>query len=459
MQPDLSQIIVQSFTEIAKEKGMDRETLLEILEDVFRSMIRKKYESDEAFSVILNPDRGEIQILHVREVVPAEELTDPVAEISLEDAKEQDPDLDLYDEYAQEVSIESFGRRAVTMAKQQLSQRIREIEKENIFDEYSDRIGEIILGDVYQVRHNFDILVNHNGVELYLPKSEQIDKDRYRKGDSIRAVVTEVKRFNGTPSVVISRTSPMFLERLFENEIPEVFDGVIEIMRIAREPGNRSKVAVLSHDERIDPVGACVGMKGVRIHSVVRELQNENIDVINYTSDKIEFIKRALQPANVLNVELNEDGSFAKVLVPADEVSKAIGKSGVNIRLATRLTECEIDVYREVEEETDDIDIMEFVEDFGSEMIEELRQIGLDTARAVLDLDADEIVARTELRITKELAQNILSVIAFEFEDEDESTKSRDVEKSTEVADVEVINPKDSIEPEVSNETAETDEA
>ncbi|MDA0671616.1 MAG: transcription termination factor NusA [Bacteroidetes bacterium] len=458
MQPDLSQIIVQSFTEIAKEKGMDRETLLEILEDVFRSMIRKKYESDEAFSVILNPDRGEIQILHVREVVPAEELTDPLAEISLEDAKEQDPDLELYDEYAQEVSIESFGRRAVTMAKQQLSQRIREIEKENIFDEYSDRIGEIILGDVYQVRHNFDILVNHNGVELYLPKSEQIDKDRYRKGDSIRAVVTEVKRFNGTPSVVISRTSPMFLERLFENEIPEVFDGVIEIMRIAREPGSRSKVAVLSHDERIDPVGACVGMKGVRIHSVVRELQNENIDVINYTSDKIEFIKRALQPANVLNVELNEDGTFAKVLVPADEVSKAIGKNGVNIRLATRLTECEIDVYREVEEETDDIDIMEFVEDFGSEVIEELRQIGLDTARAVMDLDADEIVARTDARVTKELAENILSVIAFEFEEEDEAAKTED---STEESVAPAATQEATVTDEIveAENTAETDEA
>jgi N utilization substance protein A len=420
MQTDLSKVIIQSFAEIAKEKGIDKELLLSILEDVFRTMIRKKYESDSAFEVILNPDRGEIQILHVREVVPAEELSDPVSEISLEDAQKLDPDLELFDEYAQEIRIEDFGRRAVTMARQQLAQRIREIEKDNIFEDYSERIGDIILGDVYQVRQNYDILVNHNGVELYLPKDQQIYKDRYRKGDPIRAVVTEVKRLNGNPSVIISRTSPLFLERLFENEIPEVFDGVIEIKRVAREPGDRSKVAVLSHDERVDPVGACVGMKGVRIHSIVRELQNENIDVINFTNDKVEFIKRALQPASVLKVELNETGDFAKVLVPADEVSKAIGKGGVNIRLATRLTGCEIDVYREVEEETDDIELSEFVEDFGEDVISTLRIIGCDTARAVLKLNKEEIVTRTDGKISEQLAAQIIDVIAFEFEEEED---------------------------------------
>lgn len=420
-QPDLSKLIIQSFAEIAKEKGIDKDLLLSILEDVFRTMIRKNFESDEAFEVILNPDRGEIQILHIREVVPAEELSDPVSEISLEDAKKLDPDLELYDEYAQEINIEDFGRRAVTMARQQLAQRIREIEKDNIFEEYSERVGEIILGDVYQVRQNNDILVNHNGVELLLPRQEQIYKDRYRKGDPIRAVVTEVKRFNGNPTVIISRTSPIFLERLFENEIPEVFDGIIEIKKIAREPGDRSKVAVISHDERIDPVGACVGMKGVRIHSIVRELQNENIDVINYTVDKVEFIKRALQPADVLNVELNDEKTFAKVLVPADEVSKAIGKGGMNIRLASRLVECEIDVYREVDEmEGDDIDLKEFTEDFGPDIIAVLHEIGCDTARAVLELTADDIVSRTEERISKEDAQKILQVISFEFEEDED---------------------------------------
>ncbi len=420
MQTDLSKVIIQSFAEIAKEKGIDKELLLSILEDVFRTMIRKKYESDSAFEVILNPDRGEIQILHVREVVPADELSDPVSEISLEDAQKLDPDLELFDEYAQEIQIEDFGRRAVTMARQQLAQRIREIEKDNIFEDYSERIGDIILGDVYQVRQNYDILVNHNGVELLMPKDQQIYKDRYRKGDPIRAVVTEVKRQNGNPTVIISRTSPLFLERLFENEIPEVFDGIIEIKRVAREPGDRSKVAVVSHDERVDPVGACVGMKGVRIHSIVRELQNENIDVINFTMDKVEFIKRALQPASVLKVELNESGDFAKVLVPADEVSKAIGKGGVNIRLATRLTGCEIDVYREVEEEADDIELAEFAEDFGDDVIAILREIGCDTARSVLDLSKEEIVTRTEGRIDADLAKKIIEVIAFEFEEDED---------------------------------------
>ncbi|MDZ7719534.1 MAG: transcription termination factor NusA [Balneolaceae bacterium] len=419
MQDDISKLIIQSFAEIAKDKGIDKDLLLSILEDVFRTMIRKKYESDEAFEVILNADRGEIQILHIREVVPEDELTDEVTEIALEEAQKHDPDLELYDEYAQEISIQDFGRRAVTMARQQLAQRIREIEKDNIFEDYSDRIGEIVLGDVYQVRNNKDILVNHNGVELLLPKNEQIYKDRFHKGDTIRAVVVEVKRYSGNPTVIISRTSPLFLERLFENEIPEVFDGIIELRRIAREPGDRSKVAVISHDERVDPVGACVGMKGIRIHAVVRELQNENIDVINYSDDKIEFIKRALQPAKVLKVELNEDGSRASVLVPADEVSKAIGKGGVNIRLASKLVDAEIDVFREVEEE-DDIDIAEFEIDFGAETIDVLREIGCDSARAVLELNEEELVRRTEGQITEEEAERIIDIIAYEFEDEED---------------------------------------
>ena len=418
MQNELSKQIISSFAEIAHEKGIDRDMLLSILEDVFRTMIRKKYESDDAFEVILNADRGEIQILHVQEVVPADELTDEVAEITLEDAQKVDPDIELYDELAQEIQITDFGRRAVTMARQQLAQRIREIEKDNIYEDYTDRVGEIILGDVYQVRHNKDILVNHNGVELLLPKSEQIYKDRYRKGDTIRAVVTEVRMRNGNPTVIISRTSELFLERLFENEIPEVFDGIIELVRIARSPGDRSKVAVLSHDERVDPVGACVGMKGIRIHAIVRELQNENIDVINFTPDNIEFIKRALQPAEVLKVELDEENKHANVLVPADEVSKAIGKGGVNIRLASKLAGVEIDVYREVEAE-DDIDIDEFEIDFGPEVIEMLHEIGCDTARAVLELNAEELVSRTNEEIDPELAEKIMSVIAYEFEDED----------------------------------------
>lgn len=417
MQTDLSKQIIQSFAEIAKDKGMDKDLLLTILEDVFRTMIRKKYGSDDAFEVILNADRGDIQILHIREIVPEEELTDEVNEITLEEAQKIDSDYELYDEHAEELSIQDFGRRAVMMARQQLAQRIREIEKDNIFEEYSERIGDIVLGDVYQIR-NREMLVNHNGVELVMPKSEQIKKDYYHKGDTIRAVVTEVKRYHGNPTVIISRTSPVFLERLFENEIPEVYDGIIELKEIAREPGDRSKVAVLSHDERVDPVGACVGMKGIRIHAIVRELGNENIDVINYTDDKFEFIKRALQPAKVLSVELDESQEHAKVLVPGDEVSKAIGKGGVNIRLASKLAGCEIDVYREVEEE-DDIDLKEFEIDFGPEVIEQLHEIGCDTARQVLELDEEEIVRRTEGNIDEDEAERIIDIIAYEFEDEE----------------------------------------
>ncbi len=418
MQTDLSKQLVQSFAEIAKDKDMDKDLLLSILEDVFRTLIRKKYGSDDAFEVILNADRGDVQLLHIREIVPEEELTDPVHEITIEEAQKIDPGYELYDEHAEELSIRDFGRRAVSMARQQLKQRIREIEKENVFEEYSDRIGDVILGDVYQIR-NYEMLVNHNGVELVMPRDEQIKKDRYHKGDTIRAVVSEVKRHHGNPTVIISRTSPLFLERLFENEIPEVYDGIIELKEIAREPGDRSKVAVISHDERVDPVGACVGMKGIRIHAIVRELSNENIDVINYTDDKHQFIKRALQPAEVLSVELSEDETLAKVLVPADEVSKAIGRGGVNIRLATKLTHCEIDVYREVEEE-DDIDLDEFEIDFGPEVIEELHQIGCDTARQVLELDKEELVRRTDGNIDEEEAERIIDIIAYEFEDEEE---------------------------------------
>jgi transcription termination/antitermination protein NusA len=416
MQNDISKLIIQSFSEIAKEKGIDRDMLLTILEDVFRSMIRKKYESDDSFEVILNPDRGEIQMLHVREVVPDTEITNPVNEIGLTEARKFDPDLDLYDEFAQEIHIEDFGRRSVMMARQTLAQRIREIEKDNVFEDYSDRVGEIILGDVYQVRTK-DILVNHNSVELILPKSQQIYKDRYRKGDTIRAVVIEVKRENGNPAVIISRTSPLFLERLFENEIPEVFDGIIEIIKSVREPGDRSKVAVVSHDERVDAVGACVGMKGIRIHSIVRELCNENIDVINFSKDKKEFIRRALQPADVLSVDLTPDEKHAKVVVPADQVSKAIGRGGVNIRLASMLTECEIDVYREIDEE-DDIDIMEFTEDFGEEITQLIYNMGCDTARDVLQLGTVELVRRSEGKIDEKAAEKIIKTIEVEFEDD-----------------------------------------
>jgi transcription termination/antitermination protein NusA len=417
MQTDISKLIIHSFAEIAKDKGIDRDMLLSILEDVFKSMIRKKYGSDDSFSVILNPDRGEIQMMHIREVVPDNEITNPVTEIGITEAKKFDPDLELYDEFAQEIHIEDFGRRSVMMARQTLAQRIREIEKDNVFEDYSERIGEIVLGDIYQVRAR-DTLINHNGTELIMPNSQKIPKDRFRKGDTIRAVVAEVKRDNGNLAIIVSRTSPLFLERMFENEIPEVYDGIIEIVKVVREPGERSKVAVISNDERVDAVGACVGMKGIRIHSIVRELCNENIDVINYSKDKKEFIKRSLQPAKVLSVDLDPSGKHAKVVVPAEQVSKAIGKGGVNIRLASALTECEIDVYRELDYD-DDIEISEFAEDFGEEIIDVLYKMGFDTARAVLELEADEIAKRSGGKIDAKLAGRILQTIEEEFEEDE----------------------------------------
>ncbi|MCC5933059.1 MAG: transcription termination factor NusA [Candidatus Cyclonatronum sp.] len=412
-----SKLIIQYFAEIAREKNIGKDMLMTILEDVFRSMIRRKYGSDEAFEIILNPDRGDIQMFHTREVVPDDELTNDVTEIKYSEAIRLDPDLELFDEYAQEIFITDFGRRSVLTARQTLAQRIREIEKEKLFQEYTERIGEIVLGDVYQIRAR-DMLINHNGTELVMPKNQQIPKDRYRKGDTIRCVIEEVNMDNGNLSIIVSRTSPAFLERLFENEIPEVYDRIIEIKRVVREPGDRSKVAVISNDERVDAVGACVGMKGIRIHSIVRELCNENIDVINFTTDKVEFIKRALQPARVLSVELNPKGNHAKVNVPADQVSKAIGKGGVNIKLASLLTECEIDVYRETDYE-DDIEISEFEEDFGPDVIDVLYEIGCDSARAVLRLNPGELVRRTNGRIDEYSAKNIFKMIRDEF-DEDE---------------------------------------
>ena len=416
MQPDFSKQIISSFAEIAKEKGIDRDLLLTILEDVFRTMIRKKYETDDAFSVILNADRGEIQILHVQEVVPSEELADPVGEISLEDAQKIDPDIELYDGLAQEVNILDVGRRAVNMARQQLAQRIREIEKDNIYEDYTDRVGEIILGDVYQVRHNKDILVNHNGVELLLPRNEQIYKDRYRKGDTIRAVVTGVHMKNGNPTVIISRNSELFLERLFENEIPEVFDGIIDLVKVARAPGDRSKVAVQSHDERIDPVGACVGMKGIRIHAIVRELQNENIDVINYTNNLQLYIQRALSTAKVTSLNIDEDNRRVEAFLAPDQVSLAIGRGGTNIRLASKLVDMEIDVYRDDIEIEDDIELDQFSDEIEGWIIDELKKIGCDTAKSVLKLTKEELVSRADLE--EETVENIVSILKQEFEEE-----------------------------------------
>ena len=410
--------LVSAFAEIAREKDVDRDTLQLILEDVFRSMIRKRYGADDSFEIIFNPDNGDIQILHIQEVVDNMDVEDPVTQIEEQDALKIEDDYEVGDEVASTIQIEDFGRRTIQMALQTFRQRIRDIEKENIHREYSELIGEIVVGEVYQMRRR-EVLVLHNKTELLLPRNEQIYKDRYRKGDMLRAVVHEVHRETGnSPQVIISRTAPIFIERLFELEVPEIYDGIVEIKKIEREPGDRAKVAVVSYDDRVDPVGACVGVKGSRIHAVVRELSNENIDVIPWTDDKIEFIKRSLAPAKPVAVELNEDldPPRARVTVPSEEVSLAIGRGGQNIRLASRITGYEIDVYRDIKEDEEDVEIDEFSDVMPEDVIRRLKDIGCDTAKAVLELSEDELARRSGLE--KETTEKILLLMRAEFAQE-----------------------------------------
>jgi len=411
-----SEDLVSSFGEIARAKDIDRDTLQIIVEDVFRAMLRKRYGADEAFEIIFNPNQGDIQILHIQEVVEDWDLVDPVTEIERTEAKKIDESFDVGDEVAGELDIADFGRRAVMTARQTFRQRIRDIEKEQVYQEYTDQIGEIVVGEIYQVRRH-ETLLMHEDTELVLPKSEQIPDDHYRKGNMLRAVVKEVRRDAGSdPQVVVSRTSPVFMERLFEVEVPEVHDGIVEIKKVARIPGDRAKVAVTSHDEKVDPVGACVGVKGVRIHAVVRELSNENIDVMEWSDDPNELVARALSPAEPTSVELNEDADppRARVEVVADEVSQAIGKRGVNIKLASQLTGYEIDVYREIPADEEDVDIDQFSDALSEETIEKLKHIGCDTGKAVLELSADALTRRADL--DRETAERVLDVIETEFE-------------------------------------------
>lgn len=411
-----SEDLVSSFGEIARAKDIDRETLQIIVEDVIRAMIDKRYGSDEAFEIIFNPNQGDIQILHIQEIVEDYDLVDPVTEIEERDAKKIDEDFEVGDDVASELDISHFGRRAVLTARQTFRQRIRDIEKEKIYEEYSELMGEIIVSEIYQVRRH-EALLMHDGVEVVLPRNEQIPDDHYRKGNMLRAVVKEVKRDAGSdPQVVVSRTSPVFMERLFEIEVPEVYDGIVEIKKIARIPGDRAKVAVVSHDERVDPVGACVGVKGVRIHAVVRELSNENIDVMEWSENPSQMVARALSPANPVSVKLNDDADppRARVEVIADEVSQAIGRRGVNIKLASQLTGYEIDVYREIPSDEEDIDIEEFGDELSDTTIEKLKHIGCDTGKAVLELSADALARRADL--DRETAQRVLDIIETEFE-------------------------------------------
>jgi N utilization substance protein A len=415
--------LIESFSLFKEDKNIDRATLMSIIEDVFRTMLIKKYGSDKNFDIIVNPDKGDIEIYKNRTIVDDEFAEDSFdfdenKHISLTDAHKIEPDFEIGEEVTELVKLEEIGRRNVLSVRQNLVQKILELEKAGIYNKYKERIGDIINAEVYQVWKKEIMLLDDEGNELLLPKTEQIPSDFFKKGDSVKAVVYKVELKNGTPSIIMSRTAPTFLERLFEMEVPEVFDGLITIKKIVREPGERAKVAVESYDDRIDPVGACVGMKGSRIHGIVRELKNENIDVINYTSNPELLIQRALSPAKVTSVKLNEDTKRAEVFLKPDQISLAIGKGGFNIKLAGKLTGYEIDVFRDSDEtatDIDDVDLIEFSDEIEASVIQALQAIGCDTAKSVLELDVTELSRRTGL--TEEVIDDVKQVLQSEFED------------------------------------------
>ncbi|MGD9327876.1 MAG: transcription termination factor NusA [Cyclobacteriaceae bacterium] len=411
-----ARILIESFAEFARNKNVDRPTMIRILEDVFRTMIRKKFTEDDNFDIVINADKGDLEIWRFREIVDdnSEDIWDH-DKISLSEAKKIEPDFEIGEEVSEEIKLEDFGRRAVMMARQTLMQKIKDLEKDILFQKYKDLVGELIMGEVYQVLPREVLLIDAEGNELILPKTEQIAKDRYRKGESVRAVVQRVEMVNGNPRIILSRTSPKFLERLFESEVPEVFDGLITIRNVVREPGERAKVAVESYDDRIDPVGACVGMKGSRIHSIVRELQNENIDVINCTDNLELYIQRALSPAKITSIKIEQENGRVSVFMKPDQVSLAIGKGGHNIKLASKLVGYEIDVFRDLDEsEEEDVDLDEFVDEIDDWVIDELKRVGLDTAKSVLALPKEDILRRTDLE--EETIEDVLKVLNQEFE-------------------------------------------
>lgn len=419
--------IVESFSSLVREKSIDKDILAGIVEDIFGMMVRKKYGQDAKFDVVVNMDKGDIEIYLEREVV--ENVVDPNLQIDVETARKlSGEELQVGDDYVEIIPLAQFGRRLITTAKQNFTQRLKEIEKELIYNEYSNSIGEIVVGEVYQIRNN-DLLVMHNKNELLLPRSEQIPKERFKKGDTVRGIVKEVRKNTSGPMVIISRTDPRFLERLFELEIPEVYDGIIEIKSIAREPGERAKVAVESSDDRIDAVGACVGMKGVRIHAIVRELNNENIDVINYSDEPVVFITRALAPAKLKNVELDQENKKAVVTVTEDQVSMAIGKGGQNIRLASKLTGYDIQLVKEGSEY--DIDLEEFKSDIGEEVYNSLVEAGYETAKEVIDADISDLAEETGME--EEKLVEIVALIKREYEEAEVEEDENEKDPSTEV--------------------------
>jgi len=412
-----SGLLIESFADFARSKNIDRPTMIAILEEVFRTMIRKKYGTDENFDVIINAESGDLEMWRTRDIVDddSEDIWD-FDKIPLADARKIQDDFEVGEQVAEEVKLDDFGRRVVQTARQTLIQKIKDMEKELLYLKYKDQVGDLLGAEVYQLLKHEIILVDQEGNELSLPRTEQIPKDRYRKGESVKAVIKSVDMTNGTPKIILSRTSPVFLERLFEIEVPEIYDGLISIRKIVREPGERAKVAVESYDDRIDPVGACVGMKGSRIHGIVRELGNENIDVINYTENLELLISRSLSPAKISSMQIDHETKRVSVFMKPDQVSLAIGKGGQNIKLAGRLVDMEIDVFRDNEghEDDEDVDLMEFSDEIDEWMILELRKVGLDTAKSVLTLSKEELVRRTDLE--EDTVEEIVNILKKEFE-------------------------------------------
>ena len=408
--------LIESFSEFKEVKNINRETMMNILEDVFKAVLAKKYDEEGNFDVIINVDKGDLEIWRNREVVEDGEVEIPIAQIALSEALKIEDDYEVGEEVSEQVSFESeFGRRQVLSIRQHLMARIADQHRDELMRRYEDRIGEIIHGEVYQIWRNEILLQDDDGNDLSLPKDEQIPKDYFKKGESVRAVIKEVNLKNNKANIVLSRIAPEFIMRLFEQEVPEVFDGIITIKKVVRQPGERAKVAVESYDDRIDPVGACVGMKGSRIHGIVRELKNENIDVVNFTENTQLLISRALSPAKITSVKLDEEKMRASVFMDADQVSLAIGRGGHNINLAGKLTGFDLDVYRDADSFEDDVSIDEFSDEFEGWVIDALKNIGCDTAKSVLEISAKDLVLRTDLE--KETVDEVLSILHSEFED------------------------------------------
>jgi N utilization substance protein A len=406
--------LMDAFSDFKELKNIDKETMAGILDDIFRSMIIKRWGADDGFDIVINSERGDLEIIRTRKVVPDGELDDEIAEIEISQARKVVDDLEIDEELIEEIKIEDFGRRNILALRQNLQSRITDLEKDHLYKKYSERVGEILTGEVYQVWKKEMLVLDDEDNELILPKEQQIPSDFYKKGDAIRAVIYKVDMRNNSPQIILSRTAPEFLEKLFEQEVPEVFDGLITIKKIVREPGERAKVAVESYDDRIDPVGACVGVKGSRIHGIVRELRNENIDVIQYTANEQLLITRALAPAKISSINLDKENRKADVYLKPDQVSLAIGKGGNNIKLACKLAEYEIDVYRENDTDIDDVELEEFSDEIDEWIIKELKSIGCDTARSVLAITKEDLIKRTDLE--EETVEEVLSILRSEFE-------------------------------------------